>query len=61
MVKFKSYFVPPLLLEYSEAFINKLAQTLITGTDITADQAKRFIQFFDTIRNTAKFAKHIKH
>jgi hypothetical protein len=60
MQHFKSYFSNTLLLEYSEAFIQKLATKLANGNEAAVEDIKRFIRFFDTIRNRNNFLQYAK-
>lgn len=60
MQHFKSYFSNMLLLEYSDAFVQKLATKLAAGNEAMVEDIKRFIRFFDTVRNRNNFLQYVK-
>lgn len=57
---FKHFSQNSLLLEYSEAFINKLATKLAAGDAGQVETIKGYIRFFDTIRNRNDFQAYVR-
>ena len=61
MQHFKSYFSNTLLLEYSDAFVQRVATKLAGGNEAMVENIKTFIRFFDTIRNRNNFLQYAKN
>ena len=57
---FKHFNQNPLLLEYSESFITKLATRLAAGDAGQIETIKGYIRYFDTIRNRNDLQAYIR-